>query len=338
MAPVGWLYGTFMRVREAAYANGWLRSTHPDSRVISIGNLTMGGTGKTPVTVFLAASLTQAGHRVAVVSRGYHGSLEGRTAVVSDGSSVRLTAREAGDEPIMLARRLPGVPVLIGANRGEAAERAVAEFQPDIILCDDAFSHLRLRRDLNLVLVHGRDGLGNRRVTPAGPLREPPSALRRADAVIINTTTADDPAVTDQLLRAGFRGPIFRVRYGAPGFRRHPGGETVAGETLANQPVLAFAATARPADFFVSLRRADLQVVETKAFPDHHAYCEADLQSLTELAAQRGIGYLVTTEKDAVKLPARASATGQILVAGIELIGEGDDLSALLALVTASDR
>lgn len=333
LAPLGWLYGLLMRLRAAAYAAGWRRSARPTCRVISVGNLTMGGTGKTPVTLVLARELAAAGRRVVVVSRGYHGAGEGRRAlVVADRGGLRLDAATAGDEPVLLAKRLPGVPVVVGSRRADAVALAQREFDCEVVICDDAFSHLALRRDVDVVLVHGRDGLGNCRVVPAGPLREPRHAMRRADAVVLNVTTGDDPGVSDQVLRAGFSGPVFKVRYTAPHLRRSDGSLLEAGD-LAGPGVLAFAATARPRDFFVGLSRAGIPVAFTKAFPDHHAYTAGDLQRLAQLAAKMGICYLATTEKDAVKLPPPLPDGPELLVAEIDLVGEDDDLRRLLTLV-----
>jgi tetraacyldisaccharide 4'-kinase len=331
LAPVGWLYGQAMRLRAYAYHAGWLTGYRPGCRVVSVGNLTMGGTGKTPLTIFLARALIARGKRVAIVSRGYHGALEGKTAIVADGHEVRLSAAEAGDEPFLMANSLPGVPVLIGAKRPAAVALAEREFSPDIILCDDAFSHLPLKRDLDLALVHGRDGLGNGRVVPGGPLREPAGALKRADVVVLNITAGDDPGVTDQVLRTGFSGSVLKFRYG-PLVLRFPDGRVVQPAELDSRRVVAFAATARPNDFFVALARAGCEVVETAAFADHHAYAPEDMKRLTNLAAQKRICYLATTEKDAVKLPAAIEGTVRILVAQFELIGEGDALDRLVCL------
>jgi len=338
LAPVAWLYGVVMHLRAAAYAAGWLRSARPACRVISVGNLTMGGTGKTPVTLFLARALQAAGRRVVIVSRGYRRAGE-RTgaAVVADREGLRLDVAAAGDEPVVLARRAPGVPVVVGAKRAEAVALAEREFACDVVICDDAFSHLALRRDVDLVLVHGRDGLGNRRVVPAGPLREPVRALRRATAVVLNVTTGDDPGVADEAYRAGFRGPMFRVSYTAPQLRA-ASGKHLTPDDVAAPGLLAFAATARPRDFFVGLRRAGFPVAVGEAFPDHHTYVPDDLARLAQLAAQQGICYLATTEKDAVKLPFPLPDGLELLVAEIDLAGEGDDLQRLLDLVDPSPR
>jgi len=336
LAPLGWLYGGLMRLRAVAYRRGWLNSYRPLCKVVCVGNLTMGGTGKTPVTVFLARALQQKGRKVAVVSRGYRGSLEGQIEVVADGQQVLLTAVQAGDEPAMIARALPGVPVIIGARRPQAVRLAEEQFKADVVICDDAFSHLALQRDCDVVLVHGRDGLGNGRCTPAGPLREPPSALGRADLIVLNTTSGEDPRTEQEIRRAGYRGDLLRVAYGKPAWRRLSDGAQADPAMLDDPRAVVFAATARPKDVFSSFAEGGMTVAAERAWPDHHAYTEADLQELSQLAAQQGICYLATTEKDAVKLPKSPLKDVEVLVAEIVLTGPEDELQRLVEHVEES--
>ncbi|MHA1568789.1 MAG: tetraacyldisaccharide 4'-kinase, partial [Alphaproteobacteria bacterium] len=325
-----------MNLRALAYRCGWLKSVRPRCSVISVGNLTVGGTGKTPVTIFLAKALQERGRRVAVVSRGYHGSLEGETAVVADGENVLLSTEQAGDEPVLIARRLPGVPVVIGARRPAAVALAQQRFGAEVVVCDDAFSHLALQREVDIVLVHGRDGLGNGRCTPAGPLREPPAALRRAQVVALNVTAGEDERTEAEIRRAGYTGPILRFRYSGLAWRRLTLCEELDPAGLSDHRVLAFAATARPNDVFASFAGSGLEVIERVAYPDHHAYTERDLASLAQLAGQKGICYLATTEKDAVKLPFSLPENVEILVASVQLEGLEGALERLVQLVEES--
>ncbi len=330
LAPLGWFYGLLMRLRAWGYRRGWLCSEAAPCPVVSVGNITAGGTGKTPLTIYLAAALQRRGHRVVVVSRGYRGSLEGQTAVVSDGKQVLLDASTAGDEPVLMARNLPGVPVIIGARRPMAARLAGQRFAADVIVCDDAFSHLALQRVCDIVVTHGRDGLGNGRCLPAGPLREPASALRRAQVAVLNVTAGFDPRTEREMCAAGFQGPIHHLTYGIPRWRRHDDAAPVDPLTCSDRRVLAFAATARPKDVFVSFTRAGWNLVHCETFPDHHAYTAEDLQHLAQLAAAQGICYLATTEKDAVKLPVSLPQNLPLLVAGITPEGVGESLERLV--------
>jgi len=178
------IFATLMSLRTWAYARG-LFTVHRLSRpVISIGNITAGGTGKTPVTAWIARHLLEQGLRVAVLSRGYGGSLEGETAIVSDGRNLLLGPDQCGDEPYLLASTIPGVMVVIGSDRYRAGLLAMERLAPDCFLLDDGFQHLRLYRDLNILLMDCSNPLGNGRVLPAGPLREVPAARQRADLLI----------------------------------------------------------------------------------------------------------------------------------------------------------
>lgn len=329
LAPLGWLYGLLMRLRAWCYRAGIFSSTRIGCPVISVGNLTAGGTGKTPLTIFLAAALQRRGRRPVVISRGYRGRLEGQVAVVSDGNSILLSAADAGDEPVLMARRLPGIPVVIGARRAEAAALAREKLGANVIVCDDAFSHLALRRDCDIVLAHARDGLGNGRCLPAGPLREPAKAIRRANLVVLNATAGEDPRTEAELRRAGFRAAVWRLTYGSLSWRRYADDGPVDLSALADRRVLAFTATARPRDVFESFARAGCDIVIGETFPDHHAYHAADLARLAQLAAARGICYLATTEKDAVKLPVLPSDSPPLLVAALAPEGVGEPLERL---------
>ena len=177
-------YGVVIRIRARLYAAGVLPSKALLCRVISVGNIIAGGTGKTPMTIFVAQLLRDKGQRVVVLSRGYRGSMEASGGIVSDGERIFKGPDEAGDEPYLMARVLKGIPVVVGKRRYEAGMMAIARFQPDVIVLDDAFQHLRLKRDLDLVLLDCRSPWGNGYLLPRGLLREPLSALRRAHAII----------------------------------------------------------------------------------------------------------------------------------------------------------
>jgi tetraacyldisaccharide 4'-kinase len=330
LAPIGWLYGVIMRLRAWGYRRGWFGAARVDCPVISVGNLTAGGVGKTPLTIYLAQALQQRGRRPVVISRGYRGRLEGQAAVVSDGRDIRLTAADAGDEPVLIARRLPGVPVIVGARRPAAAKLAREQFDAGVIICDDAFSHLALRRDCDIVLVHGRDGFGNGRVLPAGPLREPAEAIRRAGLVALNVTAGEDPRTEEEVRRAGYCGAIFRLRAGPLVWRHHADGSPVDPSAAPDRRVLAFTATARPGDVFESFARSGWDVVARQAFPDHYAYTPDDLARLAQLAAAQAICYLATTEKDAVKFTFSLPRNPPLLVAALTPEGVGAPLEQLV--------
>ena len=178
-------YGAGVRLRRDGYALGFLKSRKLPCTVISIGNLTTGGTGKTPMTIYVAERVRQLGYRVAVISRGYKGAAEKNGGIVSDGNAILMDPNTAGDEPFLLAASLKGIPVLVGHDRYQSGMKAINRFQTEVVILDDAFQHLALFRDLNLLLLDSTMPFGNGRLLPRGTLREPAAALRFSDALIM---------------------------------------------------------------------------------------------------------------------------------------------------------
>lgn len=296
LLPVALLYGALLGLRPQLYR--WrLFTTHRlPVPVISIGNITVGGTGKTPVTALVAQLLMDRGLTVAVLSRGYGGSLEGGCAVVSDGSSLLLTPQQCGDEPYLLARTLPGLRVVIGSDRYRAGQLAVRQLNPDVFLLDDGFQHLRLHRDLNILLLDCRRPFGNGLSLPAGLLREPRSAAKRADLLILTRCNDAAPAATlpDR--------PCCRSRHRLVSFQRLDNGAPLEVSLLAAARTAAFAGIADPAGFFGGLEAAGIRPGATLSLPDHEPYGGATLQLLEQMQQAAQAEWLLTTEKDAVKL------------------------------------
>ena len=199
LSGISAIYGAAQKLRASCYRQNLFRSQALPCRVISIGNLTVGGTGKTPMTIYLARNLQQSGKSVVVISRGYKGAAESGGGIVSDGRNLLLDADQAGDEPYLMACRLPGIPVVVGKNRFEAGMLAVREFQPEIIVLDDAYQHLKLKRDINIILLDHDRPFGNSHLLPRGILREPKAALMRASACILTRSPqAADQEVSDK--------------------------------------------------------------------------------------------------------------------------------------------
>ena len=207
-------YGMATRLKEVGLKRHWLQTRRLPCPVLSIGNLTVGGTGKTPLTLYTARMLSTWGYRVAILSRGYKGSCEKIGAVVSDGRRIHLSAQQAGDEPLMMATELRNVPVLVGQNRFKNGQVAIEAFGSNIIVLDDGFQHRRLERQIDLLLVDHHRGFGNRFLLPRGPLREPLSAITRAHA-IIETRAGDSvsPAIKQVLSRYGTNTPVFQCKF-----------------------------------------------------------------------------------------------------------------------------
>jgi tetraacyldisaccharide 4'-kinase len=307
-------YGLLLRFRAWGYVAGLLRSRRLDHPVISVGNLAAGGTGKTPMTALIARHLLSQGKRVAILSRGYGGSNR-RPRIVSDGKNLFMTAAEAGDEPYLLARDLPGVMVVVGANRYEVGKLAQQELQPDCFLLDDGFQHLRLQRDLNILLLDCHNPLGNGFTLPAGLLREPKSAMKRADLIVL--TRCDGGDILPDLAPAGV--PQLTAGHRLMGVTPLDGGECRSFSVLYGERVMAFAGIAQPGRFFSGLTEAGLDLVGRFSLPDHAVYDDRTVAGIRQIFRSTGATCLVTTGKDAVKLERYRRQLGRIWVAQLEM-------------------
>ena len=295
LAPAALLYSMALRIRALLYQSGILATLKLPCPVISIGNITVGGTGKTPVTLLVAQELHRRGYRVAVLSRGYGGSLEGQVAVVSDGNALLLGPEQAGDEPCLLARSLPGLMVVIGADRYRAGLLVLEQLKPDVLLLDDGFQHIRLHRDLNILLLDATRPFGNGWTLPLGLLREPRTAMKRADLILF-TRCQPGQTVPDLDL------PCCCSEHHLTGFHRLETGEELSLEKLQQGRVAAFAGIAGPATFFDGLRGLGMQLATTVALPDHTGYGAEQLALLERCIAESEPDWLLTTGKDGVKL------------------------------------
>lgn len=327
LAPLGWPWAVGATLHRKAYDWGLLRRDTLEVPVVSVGNLVVGGAGKTPVTLFLAQTLIAAGRRVAVASRGYGRAPGAAVVVVSDGEAVRATADEGGDEPVWLARRCPGLIVTVASLRVEAA-RAAIELGADLVLLDDGFSHHRLDRRDDVLVIDDEWKLGNGRTLPAGPLREPVRAGRRASMVWLTKCASPDAVQPSALASL----PVVRSRYEATGLvdldLRDAGGTS----ELAEKRVVALCGIARPTAFERTLQSLGASVREVMAFPDHHRFTDDEVSQIASVAKSERADLVVTTEKDAMRLAGRwpADIPARALRMDVQLLG---DTSAFDTLV-----
>jgi tetraacyldisaccharide 4'-kinase len=311
LVPVALAYGAVATLRNRLYDAHWLDAARVPARVVSVGSLALGGSGKTPAALWLAERLVARGLRTAIVARGYGKHPRG-VVIVGEAGRPLVDPAEGGDEAVMLARRFPG-PVVTGERRAEAAAAACARFALDAIVLDDGFQHRALARDADLVLVSGETA--GAWPLPAGPLREPVGALARARALLaLDGAPAMPPGVR-----------LFRGRLAATGlvdgrWREEP----LA--ALRGERVTAVAGVARPERFLATLAAAGATVERVLRFPDHHAYQAADASRIA--AAARG-GLVVTTEKDLVKLAAMPLPALRAVRVSLE-VEDGDRLVELL--------
>ncbi|HEU4369195.1 MAG TPA: tetraacyldisaccharide 4'-kinase [Methylomirabilota bacterium] len=320
LAAVAGSYRGLLGAREWMYARGVLRSRTLDCPVVSIGNLTVGGTGKTPAVELAVRTLQDLGHRPGVLSRGY-GRRGGGVQVVADAASIRLDAEEAGDEPFLLARRLPGVPVVVGPNRYEAGRVARARFNVTAIVLDDGFQHRTLEKNLEVVMARAAMPWGNGRLLPGGPLREPLDGLRRAHLVVATGARglADAAEVTATVARVAPGVPVLTAVHVPTECFESSTMRFVPLSALGGARLVGFAGIGSPAGFRRTLGETAVAVAGFEEFADHHWYTREDLAGLDRRAAEARADGLVTTEKDWVRLRALPALRRPVYVLSVRL-------------------
>ena len=329
------LYGAAMRSRQRLFEQGRRCSHRLPCKVVSVGNITLGGTGKTPTSIFLARMIREAGYRVAVLSRGYKGRAEHQGGIVSDGYALQMAPPAAGDEPYLMARHLLplGIPVIVGADRVRSGRLAIERFATEVLVLDDGFQHMRLWRDFNLLLLDAGQPFGNGYLLPRGPLREPLSALARADACLLTRCPReivarhagheDRQAVScPPHIRQRTVYPASHVPFAAewiPASANDQREGMTPEEEMTGRPVFAFSGLARNGDFQAAVREMGFDLRGSKAFEDHHIYSREDLAAIETLAGRRGAELLVTTEKDRVKIDTTWIRRMPLLVVGVQI-------------------
>lgn len=319
LKSLSFVFSGLVQLRLWLYDKRLLRARHLGCLVVVVGNLTVGGTGKTPVVEKFARSLASRGRRVAILSRGYKSkpvpfwkrwyrqiSHKGDPPpkVVSDGENVLLNSEEAGDEPFMLASNLPGVMVFVDKNRVNAGSYAIRKYGVDTLILDDGFQYLPLRGRLNLLLVDKTNPFGNGHLLPRGILREPIKHLKRASYVFITKSDGISDPVLESTIRAHNPGAdIIECAHRPQYLQDLNTGEKRPLTELNGKRIGAFSAIADHYSFEGFLRRYGAQVMYTRRFLDHHRFTDAELAHVFEQAQKEDLDFLVTTEKDAVRIP-----------------------------------
>jgi tetraacyldisaccharide 4'-kinase len=274
--------------------------------VISVGNLTTGGTGKTPVVRFLAELLLEAGYQPSILSRGYRGRAESTGFLISDGSQVHCGPEVAGDEPFLLAEQIPDALIAVGKNRWQSGHNIENRFENVVHLLDDGFQHFQLYRDLDLLLIDGTKSLDRMSLLPSGTLREPLDSIRRADAVLLTRShlvgNEEIPKLEKEVARLNPTIPVFPFHHEASAPIEVASGEEIASNNLEGQPVAALAAIGNPGQFLDDLQRLNFQVKEKLIFRDHHRFSQDDLDHILSVCGRANLKVVITTEKDAVRL------------------------------------
>lgn len=300
---LSFFYLGIINFRNWLYDKKIFKETKLSCPVISVGNITVGGTGKTPCVILIARMLQKNGFKPAVISRGYGGKSINPVNVVSDGDKILLDSETAGDEPYLIAQELGNVPVITGADRIATGKAAIDQFGANVIICDDAMQHRQIFRDINLVLLDNRDLYEKNHVLPRGRLREPVKALKRADAIIITRT--DETEKTGEKI-----GEMTKIKDVSVFKSIHKPKDIIGADFNWQKPVseikekkvYAFCGIAKPDSFKIILSAAGACILSFDIFPDHHLYKKSELEKIRNKFINCRADYLMTTEKDAVRL------------------------------------
>lgn len=331
LLPFAWLYASVMALRNALFHRGVLKQHAVDVPVISVGNLTVGGTGKTPLVEYIVRFLLEQGRRVGVVSRGYKRQSKG-VVVVSDGRTIRVDARQAGDEPMQIASSFPRAIVVVGERRVDAAQEAI-RLGADVIVVDDGFQHRSLKRDLDIVVVDSTNDVTTDAVLPAGRLRESLSGLRRAGVVALSHADEGTPDALEATLRRFFEGPFVRFRYRICAVRRATDDAPVSLDAVRAMRLVSFSGIGNHEAFVRQLTKERFTLVGDLCFADHHRYSDVDLRAIEYAAKAMNADGVLTTEKDIVRLRAHKEVAQQLFDSqvvfyvriAVEILG-GDDV------------
>lgn len=303
LAPLSALFGAAVKARSAGYRNGFLKMHRVSAPVISVGNITVGGTGKTPLVQWLARRLADGGRRVCIITRGYGRENPNQRIVVTDGEKILCDIARSGDEAMMLAWSLLGKAVIVcDADRVSAAKWASEGLKSDVLILDDGFQHRRVARDLDIVTIDAMNPFGNGWLLPAGILREPVESLSRADCLVVTRVSEKTAPELIDRIRKVTTAPILQSRTVIRQIRSLGLTDGARETEQLNQPLAAFCAIGNAQAFFDQLREAAFEVTHQTAFRDHHNYSQSDVDRLTQQATTNGAQALITTAKDAVKL------------------------------------
>ncbi len=300
---VSFIFCIIVLIRSFLYRIGIFKSYKAGCKVITIGNLTLGGTGKTPTVCLIAKHFKESGFRTAVICRGYRGKNTDAPMVVSDQIKVLMDSESAGDEAYMLARKLSSIPVLVGKNRVLASKMACDLFNCEIIILDDGFQHLKLKRDTDVVLINSKNPFGNGFMLPRGILREPLKALERADIILLtkkNQADTESQELENTIRLHNQNAPIFKSFYKPVSLRKTSNNNKIDPDLLKKKNISCFCSIGDPESFISMLKKMGFTLTDKIIFPDHHQYNIPDYKKLKTIS--KNSDYLITTEKDVAKI------------------------------------
>jgi tetraacyldisaccharide 4'-kinase len=314
-----WIYRAVVSVRNRMYDHGIFRQNKLPCKVISIGNITVGGTGKTPMVIMLAKLLKQRTYKPAILSRGYGGNAKAPITIVSDGVKIRVGHAEAGDEPILIAQSVEGIPVITGPERTRTGDYAVKNLGADVLILDDAFQHRSIFRDIDIVLLNREKPFGNGYLLPMGPLREPPDALNRAHFQIWKDAAIDGrfPKYCEQGIGSFF--PVLSGYLRPKDILRGNTGDLLPTEHIRGKKICAFAGIGSPENFGETIASLGGTLVSFLPFPDHHLYTREDIAKIRREMSASGAESILTTEKDGIRLNDFPDFLKDVLILRVEM-------------------
>lgn len=321
--PLFLLYRFLDAFRRSLYKFGVITEKAVSAPVISLGNLTVGGSGKTPFTQWILRYAVGMGLRPVSISRGYKSKSGSYLMRLQKGENA--SPALVGDEPFMLSLNNPTVPVYVGKNRVDAARWAVQKDAPDFIVLDDGFQHLRLKRDLNVLLVDGAEGFGNGWVLPCGTLREPVTSAKRADVAFITKIPPEQGVEWKKWISKKAGGiPVFTADYVPTALRRLDGKKTLSPSAMKGSEVHLLSAIAQPGNFQATVEKMGIKVKSHKIYRDHHHYTPADISEINKILGMEAteMPQWLTTEKDAVKLKKRLSGLERLWILDVTMVPE----------------
>ncbi len=322
-------YGVIVRIRNTLYRLRIFKQKRLQCKVVSVGNIAVGGTGKTPMTIYLAEKLTKLGYKVVVISRGYKGKFEKKGGIISDGKEILTGPDFSGDEPFLMAAILKDIPIVVGQNRYLAGLLAIKNFCPEVIILDDSFQHIKLFRDIDLLLLDSGRPFGNFHLIPRGVLREPAASIKRADAFILTRYSGNMDARNtigaisnnQPVFEACNTFYFFKVKKGdvsnlAACFRNELSEDF---SFVAGKKVVAFSGIAGNSHFRKTLEEFKCDILDFFGFPDHHRYTSGDIERISKSVRDGRAELVMTTEKDFARMDGKFNFPVDIVVVGVKM-------------------
>ena len=295
------IYSFIVFIKFNLYKYGLFKTHDSSCNVISVGNLTLGGTGKTPVTIYIADLLIKMNIKTGIVSRGYKSDLKNKHIIIDENNIKNLTAMQTGDEPLMIANRLKKVPVFCGKKRVNLCQVAYNEYHCNTVILDDGFQYLKLKKDINIVLLDAQNPLGNKHIFPRGPLREPVSQLKNADIIWVNNSAKTD--ILSQEITNKFKNKtIVSSKYEIADLINLSSKQSEKIENFKNSNSILVAAIARPDNLITFLKENNIKVKNHILFNDHHFYNNIDYLKINSKIKKFKASHLLITEKDSIKI------------------------------------